>query len=427
MNILSVRRRSLPLILVIVLFPISKMITDYSDEMLAVVSILYLVYSFACGKVERNEKRVILLLLAVALLGLVSNVFSGIKREFFVIAVDVLEYLKAITIFMAARVFYRGKDFRRLAKEIMPIAKAVMIIAFACALLSQVTDIGMTIHSLDGKVHPVHGIKPFGFVFLNAIQTYYLLAGCCLFIAAGEPCAWLRLLYVAMFLLTNVLTGATLVWGGDLLLLVLYVYYTKHSKIRIGIILVLFAALVLVAFTAISEYLFNTRAPRYVLLYYGFYTAVQYFPLGSGFSTYGGEMAARYYSPLYWQYGFNERYGLSHTGYGGILNDDYIAMIAAQFGLFAFALWCFMYYRVFKLLDLKKVSKRVKPVLISVFGVFVCSMTISSSSNTWMGIWMYALLGLCSVGCSTEEYAQKPAKLCITVSRPERTLAEAKE
>lgn len=60
--------------------------------------------------------------------------------------------------------------------------------------------------------------------------------------------------------------------------------------------------------------------------------AKDFFPFGSGLGTFGGYIAALYYSPLYTQYGLSSVYGLERGGY--FLMDTFWPYVLGQFGFF---------------------------------------------------------------------------------------------
>lgn len=399
----EIKRTDLLIAILLLFLPISEFINwkplSYLDELLGVICFIYLLYALFLGKLNRNEGCILILMFGIVFLGLLSNVFSGLVTNLFVIGVDVLEFLKAIVVFLGFHVYYKRYDVKELGYHLKGLAKAIIIAAFICAVISQFRDIGMTMRHADGNIYPEYGIQPFGFISRNGIQTYYLLSGCLLFIVAGEKKKTVKTAFIIMYFISTFLTAATLVWCGNLFLIIFCIYYRYRKQLKIEVILGIALIAVVVAFPAIQEYIFNTRAPRSVLLYYGFLTANTYFPFGSGFATYGGEMAARFYSPLYWAYGFDDRYGLSHTGYGGILNDNYVAMIAAQMGYMGLILFGVVYYRLFKLFDGKNLDRKIKPIIMSVFGVIVCSLMISANSKTLMGVWVHAIMGMCTATC----------------------------
>lgn len=85
-----------------------------------------------------------------------------------------------------------------------------------------------------------------------------------------------------------------------------------------------------------------------------YYTAVKiladYFPLGSGFGTFGSEAAARYYSPLYYEYGVDSVYGMSPLDYGESSNFlvDTFYPILAEFGIIGIFLYVVFWIKRWK-------------------------------------------------------------------------------
>ena len=87
----------------------------------------------------------------------------------------------------------------------------------------------------------------------------------------------------------------------------------KQEKFRLSIGNI-FATLIVLCFFAADQfetYFSNTATARSNFLRYGIYTMQRYFPLGSGFATYGTDSAVKYYSKLYVEYGFKDVYGLN--------------------------------------------------------------------------------------------------------------------
>ena len=112
----------------------------------------------------------------------------------------------------------------------------------------------------------------------------------------------------------------------------------------------------------IQTYLMNVNAPRYLFFYYGGKTANTYFPLGSGFATFGSDQAARNYSRLYYQYGFNSLFGMN-TEDGSFLSDTFWPMAIGQFGWIGSILYILIYVRIFFSFKLMKLNSEQKAFL----------------------------------------------------------------
>ena len=139
--------------------------------------------------------------------------------------------------------------------------------------------------------------------------------------------------YIAMNCIMLVATQS----GTGILMLVMFIvfFFLKNDcKIKVWHIAILGVLCVIAAVGEIQSYLLDDTAARSRLLRYAFITAISFFPLGSGFSTYGSATAAKHYSQLYYEYGFRHMWGLSGNGYDGVdfLNDSYYPMIIGELG-----------------------------------------------------------------------------------------------
>ncbi|MBR4343422.1 MAG: hypothetical protein IKP88_12110 [Lachnospiraceae bacterium] len=323
---------------------------DYFDEIIGIFSFVYITIRFFTKKLAHSEKIVFIIIVLLSLIGFLSNYVYGIITSIWVIVFDWVEFTKCLAVIIAFRNLFKQSDVMAACNYLNPIAKVLMFFAFLCSVISQFVDIGMT-------VKREYGINSFGFIYGNAIQTYFLLTGCMIILFYTLRKKKEKNIYIFMYCVTCFFTTAIIVWCSIAFLFFFKIYYEKKKQLKIKTLIAVGILSIIIAFYEIEKYLMNTEAPRAVLLVYGIKTANRFFPLGAGFGSYGGEMAARYYSPLYWEYGFNDRYGLSHTGYGGILNDNYIAMIMAQFGYVGLMLFGTAYYKLFKCLDIKNNCK----------------------------------------------------------------------
>ena len=91
----------------------------------------------------------------------------------------------------------------------------------------------------------------------------------------------------------------------------------------------------------------GVNTARYAFWKYGLKTMKQYFPLGSGFATFGTYQAFMNYSPLYRLYGMNRVYGLAEND-GSMASDGYWPAIIAQFGVLGTILMIILLINLFK-------------------------------------------------------------------------------
>ena len=120
----------------------------------------------------------------------------------------------------------------------------------------------------------------------------------------------------------------------------------QRFRLSPGNAVVILSALLFFGMDQFETYFNNTKSARANLLKYGIHTMSRFFPMGSGFATYGTDAAVKYYSPLYDEYGFNQIYGLSRY-YSAFAHDTYWPAIMAQFGVFGTLLMVYLIYRLF--------------------------------------------------------------------------------
>lgn len=129
-------------------------------------------------------------------------------------------------------------------------------------------------------------------------------------------------------------------------------------------------ALIFVGRYQIDTYLTKEGTARRVFYEYAVKNANTYFPFGSGFATYGSAEAAKNYSPLYYQYGFVNVWGMS-PNYKAFLTDTYWASVLGQFGWIGIVLMGVVYIRVFRSMTSLNFSYSQKAFLYADFTQYV--------------------------------------------------------
>jgi len=104
----------------------------------------------------------------------------------------------------------------------------------------------------------------------------------------------------------------------------------------------------------------NPLKPRNVLYRTGVIIAEKHFPFGVGFGRFGGEIAARYYSPVYDRYKFSQIHGLWPKG--RFLRDTFWPMILGELGFVGFIAYGGVMIFLFRLL-LKSYRRADTPFL----------------------------------------------------------------
>ena len=382
---------------ILILFPICNIIGGifgYYDELIGLIGLGYLLASVITGHANKAERIIFTLLAAITVLGIVSNICSHVSVGIFPIAVDVLWLWKIYAIFLLFREVSIKKYANNIVNKLVVLAKICVVFVALTAIVGQFADIGVSLPSAGN-----YGIfKPFGFFWRNAIQTGWLLFSCLLVLAMANVPGKVFIRYLLIATLPLVLTFSSLVYcwlvAEVALLLVL------KDKKRFHLIYLLVIAVVVVLFTIndVRSYLLSDTSVRMLFIRYAIVTANRFAPLGSGFATYGSDMAARYYSPLYVEYGWSSTWVLGKNSL--FLNDNFLASVLGQFGWAGLVLYIALLGYLLYSFSSTRYSKWLRGSLIATIITIAVSMIGSASAKSMMGCFVFAVLGLSNVGAA---------------------------
>ena len=299
-------------------------IFSYADEAIAILLVLWALLSRCADKVGVHERRGLVALGLLCILGLVGNLAFGYQDSAFAVAVDLFTCIKIFVAYFAARIVLRGRG--RCLRAFQTIGKAFLVAA-ACGLLLHMAGV---VQLGSGRI--TFGIPCYQFIFSHPTNLAAYCVGFSALMFAGEKpkTGWLVLsclilistqrakaVAMAFILLFFLFYGAAKRDGG------------KPSKL---VFLFLGAGAVFLGMDQIQEYFLNSTAARSLLMQDGLAIAGQLFPFGSGFATFGTYMSGEYYSPLYYEYGLNSVWGLMPTN-PSFTSDTFWPAIIAQFGV----------------------------------------------------------------------------------------------
>lgn len=363
-------------------------IWGYLDEVIAAICIVYLIIKIIRKQLPLNELRILVLLGVLILVGLISNVCSHINVPIGYVLTDALWLSKTFVVFIGFRNLFKGKKYR-IASAMLTLSKCVIIFMFCTSILTQFVDIGMTIEVR-------YGISSYGFIWKNGIQTAWLLCGClaCVIIAESNNKKCQK--YIFMSCVVCFLTTKGTVWVLPFTFIILSLISRNNYKLSFKKMIPIALILLIASGYQIQTYLLNDESIRYRLIYYGFVTANTYFPLGSGFATYGSDFAVRNYSELYYRYGFNNMWGLSKED-PLFLNDNYLGMVVGQFGYFGLILFLVIMIKIFKIVNISNIYKTQKFWALAIYFTIAVSMIASATAKSCMGVFATIFLALLTI------------------------------
>lgn len=360
-------------------------ILDVYDELIALFSLICITHLFIKGRLNKILKIIYIVLAGVTLLGLVSNLNSKLILQPFPILVDVLGLWKDF----APLIFFSYlcndmKVYRKVINNLYTPARVALLITCASAIIGQFVDIGVTSMMR-------YGLRQFDFFWHNGIGTGWLLFSSILIISCKTNSNKQFIQYLIIAAVPAILTFSSLVWCWLFVEVCLLVITSRNKPFQKKYLVLLGLGVAYLSYEDISSY-FLTEAPRMVLITKGFEVANMYFPFGSGFATYGTEMAKRYYSDLYVQFGWSGTWALGEEGL--FLNDVFLGSIIGQFGWIGFIAYYFLFYNIFAYANTNLLVKNVRISLLSTIITIVVVSLGSASVKTMMGEFCFATLGI---------------------------------
>lgn len=164
-----------------------------------------------------------------------------------------------------------------------------------------------------------------------------------------------KILFSVFFLMCSTLRTKA-IGASSLMIIIYYLLYVKKKKISLKTFLLLVPIAFFIAKDQIYFYFFSniqSDSARYQLLIKSFSIALDHFPFGSGFGTFGSYASAVNYSKLYYIYGLSNVNGLSIDNISFIC-DSFWPMITAQFGFLGLLIYTRLLIVLFKKIQLVK-------------------------------------------------------------------------
>lgn len=344
-------------------------IFNYSDEIITIILVLLTIYTTVKKKnnilklfpKKSNEFKSIIFFLLFIIIGIISTIFLRYEIQIIAIIKDIFSFSKFFICYYCSLIVF---DNEINSTYIIKFSKIIIFILFFLSIISQFVDLGMT--------HDVRmGIKSFKFLFVHpTFLVFTMVMLFCLVHLYKYSLKYEVMIFFIIFMTQR--TKGFLFIVGVLALMFVLNYF---KKIKIKHIIVLGALVLLLSSNKILTYISAAQFSARPLLYItAFQIMSNYFPLGTGFASFGTYTSAEYYSPLYYRYNLFYIEGLKPTSFGYI-GDTFWPGLIGQFGMFG----CISY-------------------ITSLFYIFRSSIgSIANNSRKYESIiytWLYIILAL---------------------------------
>lgn len=317
-------------------------IFNYVDDIIAFICFIYVILNyFSKTKIDKLDKKILLVYLLFTIVGIISSIKTQLQSPL-VCLLDLFTCSKFILGYLAIRIYLRKCDFDFLKKSVLGITKFLVLIFFILA-----------IH--DEFMSPYFEIFDYR-LFGKSIQLFYphptyLAAACIVFLLIlsttnkkNENLVYMIMASIIILFTfrAKAISFVVVFWG---LYLMIDVWKIKSK------IIYFFASIILAGYLAYDQFLTyfmsTTWSARSVLFTDSISIAKRYFPLGAGFATFGTNMSVVAYSPLYYEFGYDQINGMSKAT-AAYLNDGFWQACIAQFGAIGVILFVFLIYLFLK-------------------------------------------------------------------------------
>lgn len=300
----------------------------YFDEFLALLFfpafIVYIIKKHGKIKINKKDLAIILCLIGILLIGILANLIWKYQEIKYVLS-DIIVFFKFFLIYFTTKLIFATR-LNGFSKKICVNVKIITWALFILSILNYIFKFlpfgferyGISVNQLF-----------FGHPTVLAAVTIMLMANLISFGYKPNKSFYITIIMQILILFSTLRIKAI---GFAIVSIILMIHILKlNKKIKIINIAVLFIICCCIGYKQIMFYFTQDNSARGSLLSTSFEIANDYFPIGTGFGTYGSYFSGVNYSPLYEMYGINNVFGLNEED-PAFLSDSFWPMIIGQFG-----------------------------------------------------------------------------------------------
>ncbi len=329
-------------------------IFQYTDEMIALIGILYYIGNLIKNKkIKKSDIIIIISLILLTIIGFYSN-FTYKYQDIGSAAKDWFLVMKFFFVYLSAKTISSKIDIKINRKLIYNSMKIIVIILSIFTILNYIF-----------KLYPSevrYGIMSNKLFYEH--PTY--LAAVCIALIANIILFSNKIInkyiIICLILLITTLRSKAIAASIVIILLVSYINI-RNKKISLIKLMIVGIIAIMVAWSQIEYYFIDIEgSPRRVLMETSVTIANDYCPIGTGFGTYGSYTSGENYSPVYEIYGINKVDGIMR-GRAYYLSDTFWPMIMGQFGFLGTAIYIVCLTMIF--INIQKSYENGKNIYIS--------------------------------------------------------------
>lgn len=358
---------------------------SFADEILGVfccigIILYYFVNRQKFNPIAKHINLILILLVLIIIAGLLGNFFhTDLGTRLRDNLLEAFVFAKQYIIFVFLVLCINKKSTLQVLKFFDSLSRVMVLVLFVALLAEHLFGLGFT--SRKGEFSFLAGF--------GATVSVWTILFVYIIVSGNSKNKVLFTCFGAILVLFSK-SGIGLL--GLALLVVTYVFLIKQRKFHWYYLLIIIPFVVAFSFDEISRYLLDSTAPRALLLMYAFVTASRYFPIGAGFATYGSASAAKHYSKLYMEYGFNYRYGMSSND-AMFLMDSYYARIIGETGYLGLVFFALIMYIIIIKMILTIPDKHMKYYTLMLMGFLLAAGLGFGTGSAW-GCTIYIMIAV---------------------------------
>ncbi len=370
------------------------------DEFIGVALLpaVFILYIYKNKRLYKEEQIIILLYMIFVLTGIISSMVYKFQDLTAAIS-DFIIVSKFLGGYFFARICFGDVILVNFKKHIRVIFMVISAITFSLTIL----DIAFNIFPKGDKRYFMYSEK----LFFNH-PTY--LALFCVVVLSYLTLVFENKLTDYIFVLQILFVCASTFRVKAIgMILVYLIFLLPVKKLKNFKVIIILAAVIIAIFCIIPQinvYYFDSGdSPRNLLTSTGFKIANEYFPIGSGFGTFGSYISGAVYSPLYDIYNLNSTWGLTRNN-PFFISDTFWPMIIGQFGyagLFLFTLIIIQFFLLIK--KLHKINLNIPLFCLIPFVYLLISSTSESSFANYYSVNLFMIIGIAVSQTSMPETA----------------------
>lgn len=367
---------------------------SYCDEIATIAVVCAAFFRFHASKnaladgMSTSSKLALIWLFVVVSAAFLGNAFCGVHASTAAILTDFLTCCKFPIALIAS--IYAFACSERLSALFEIEAKILLVVMTVLGIGNLFFDFGMGSEAR-------FGIRAsFTFVFDHPTYLVFCAAGLTGFLMKDRE---RNMPFIVMGMLVVLLSLRSKGFAFAAVCLLLLLTFGKSNRLSVVHIALGLVAVALIGMDQYINYYQSAGYARGELARQAIAVANDYFPLGTGFATYGSAVTAQIdnYSPLYYAYGLSTVWGLA-PGAASFLSDTFWPTVLAQFGYFGLVAFAALLITLFVMCYKAGGGSRL-PV-ICIFAYLLISSTSESSffnpSAAYLA--MCAGLAICPAG-----------------------------